>query len=110
MPSTLPTVEASASEPLPTVWITLIPGGGCGLLLVGDSAPGEDLGQAPIHHLDLAEAAHHDVRRLQVAVDHAAGVRVRHRLADLLEDRQEAGQAVGRVRAALEQVGQRLAL
>ncbi len=33
-------------------------------------ATGQDLGQAPVHHLHLAEAAHHDVRRLQVAVDH----------------------------------------
>ena len=26
-----------------------------GLLVVGDAAPGQDLGQAPVHHLDLAE-------------------------------------------------------
>ena len=70
----------------------------------------QDLGQAPVHHLDLAEAADHHVRRLQVAVDHAAGVGVGHRLADRLEDRQEPGQVVGRRRAGREQVGQRLPL
>ena len=32
--------------------------------------------QPPVHDLDLAERADHDVRRLQVAVDHAARVGV----------------------------------
>ena len=31
-------------------------------------------GNSPIHHEDLAKAAHHDVLRLQVAVDDAAVV------------------------------------
>ena len=69
-----------------------LPAGG----VVGDAAPRQDLGQAPVHHLDLAERADHHVRRLQVAVDHAPGVGIGHRLADLLEDRQEPRQVVGR--------------
>ena len=66
--------------------------------LVGDASFLQDLGQAPVHHLDLAEAAHHDVRRLQVAVDHASSVGVGHRLADGLEDAtgSGAGRAAGR--------------
>ena len=60
-----------------------------GLFIVDHAALGQDLGQAPVHHLHLAERAHHDVGRLEVAVDHAAGVRIGHRLADLCEDRQE---------------------
>ena len=44
--------------------------------------PGQDLGQAPVHHLHLAERADHHVRGLQVAVDHASGVGVGNRLAD----------------------------
>ena len=87
----------SPSEPLRAVWITVS-------LVVGwpasasSAAPpsAQDLGQAPVHHLDLAERADHDVRGLQVAVDHAAGVGIGHRLADLLEDREEPGQVVGR--------------
>ena len=75
-----------------------------GRRVVGHAAAGQDLGQAPVHDLDLAEAADHDVRRLQVAVDHAAGVGVGHRLADLLEDRQEAGQVVAGVGAGLQQL------
>ena len=55
----------------------------------------EHLGQPPVHDLHLAERPDHDVGRLQVAVDHAVGVGVGHRLADLLEDRHEPA-AVGR--------------
>ena len=36
----------------------------------------QDFGQPPIQHLDFAERADHDVRRLQVAVDDAVGVGV----------------------------------
>ena len=57
--------------------------------LVGHAALIEHLGEAPVHDLDLAEAADHDVRRLQVAVDHALRVGVGDRLADLLEDGEE---------------------
>jgi hypothetical protein len=63
----------------------------------------QDLGQAPVHHLDLAEAAHHDVGGLQVAVDHPLRVGIGHRLGDLLEDPQEPGQVVGRRRALGQQ-------
>ena len=65
-------------------------------LVVGDAAQGQHLGQPPIHHLHLAERADHDVRRLQVPVDHPSGVRVGHRLRHLLEDAQGPRQPVGR--------------
>ena len=75
--------------------------------------PRQDLGQAPVHHLHLAERADHHVRGLQVAVDHAPRVRVGHRLADLLEDREEAGResfvARGSLRFAESSRGQRAA-
>jgi hypothetical protein len=68
------------------------------------------LGQPPVHDLDLAELAHHDVGRLQVAVDDAARVGERHRLTDLLEDGQEARQ-VGRGAGPLpEELGEGAAL
>jgi hypothetical protein len=60
------------------------------------------LGQAPVHELHLAEGADHHVGRLQVAVDHPLAVRVRHRLADRLEDGQEARKVVGRDLPLLE--------
>ena len=53
---------------------------------------GQDLGQAPVHHLDLAEVAYHDVGRFQIAMDHAPGVGISDRLADLLEDVEESRQ------------------
>ena len=64
----------------------------------------EDLGQPPVHDLDLAERADHHVGRLQVAVDDAVGVGVADRLADLLEDGQEPAAAGGRAAAAPQQV------
>ena len=73
----------------------------------GNAARLQDLGEAPVHHLDLAEAADHHVGRLQVAMDHAAGVGVGHRLSDGREDRQEPWQVVGRGRAGRVQLGQR---
>ena len=90
VPSTLPACDSSTVRAAPhrRDHAHLGPRAGAG----GSSATPpsfEHLGQAPVHHLDLAEAAHHDVRRLQVAVDHAPGVGVGHRLADLLEDGQE---------------------
>ena len=51
----------------------------------GVPAFAEDLGESPVHDLDLAEGTDHDVGRLQVAVDDAAAVGVGDRLADLLE-------------------------
>src|SRR5207249_2176466 len=47
-----------------------------------------------------------NVRRLQVPVDHAARVGVGYRLADLLEGREMPRPVRGRVRPALEQLGQ----
>ncbi len=62
--------------------------------LVGNVPFLQDLGQAPVHHLDLAEAAHHHVRGLQVPVDHPPCMGIGHRLADGLEDGKEAGKVV----------------
>ncbi len=58
------------------------------------AAATQHLGQAPIHHLDFAKGADHHVGRFQVAVDHASGVGVGHRLTDGFEDRQQTRQAV----------------
>ena len=63
---------------------------------------GEHLGQAPVHHLHLTEAADHHVGRLEVAVDDTPGVGVGHRLADLLEDPQEARQVLRRIGPLLQ--------
>ena len=60
----------------------------------------EHLGQPPVHDLDLAELPDHDVRRLQVAVDHPVRVGVPDRLADLLEDGHAAAAVRGRRRRA----------
>ena len=111
MPSTEPARDSPASEPVRTVRIAPdVVAAPPRPLLVGDAPLVEHLGQAPVHHLDLAEAADHHVRRLQVAVDHAPGVGIGHRLADLLEDRQEPRPVVRRVLAGLQQRGQGAAL
>ena len=47
-------------------------------------------GEAPVHDVGLAVLAHHDVGRLEVAVDDALGVGVGHGLADLQQDVQGA--------------------
>ncbi len=47
---------------------------------------------APVHDVDLAELADHDVRGLEVAVHHAAAVGESDGLADLEEDTQELGE------------------
>ena len=75
--------------------------------IIGDTAARQDLGQAPVHHLDLAEAADHHVRRLQVAMDHAAGVGVGHRLAMAAKIDRNRGRSSAGSRAGREQVGQR---
>ena len=62
---------------------------------VGGVTPRQDLGQPPVHHLDLAKRTHHDIRGLQVAVDHASSVRIGDGLADLLEDGQKAREIRG---------------
>ena len=69
-----------------------------GAFLVGDAPLGQHLGQPPVHHLHLAERPHHDVGRLQVAVDHPLGVGIGHRLRHLQGDPQQArpiGRRVG---------------
>jgi hypothetical protein len=71
---------------------------------------GQHLGQAPVHHLHLAERPHHDVRRLQVAVDHSLGVGVRQRLGDLQGDGQQPRPVRRRVGALGQEGLQRLAL
>ena len=83
-----------------------LPAGG---RVIGDPAAGQHLGQAPVHDLDLAERADHDVRRLQVPVDHPSGVRVGHRLRHLLEDAQGPRQPVGRRRPGGQQLREGLA-
>ena len=50
------------------------------------------LGQAPVDHQRLAVSADDDVRRLEVAVQHAPAVRVGHRVADVDEPVQEVAQ------------------
>ncbi len=81
-----------------------------GLGVVDHAAARQDLGQTPVHDLDLAEAADHHVGGLQVAVDHPPGVGVGDGLADLLEDAQDAGQGVLRRRTGGEHLGEGLAL
>ena len=79
-------------------------------LLVGDAALGQDLGQAPVHHLHLAEGPHHDVGRLEVAVDHPLGVGIRQRLRHLQGDGQQARPIGRRVGPLAEDRRERLAL
>ena len=102
VPITLPACDRSriGPPPLRAVAITVsrvacLARGG----VVGHAALRQDLGQAPVHHLHLAERADHDVRRLQVAMDHAAGVGVGDRLADGL--RRSRGSAAGRERGSV---------
>jgi hypothetical protein len=52
--------------------------------------------ESPVHDLHFAEAAHHDIGRLEVTVNHAMAVRERHCLADLLEDAHEPRQIFSR--------------
>ncbi len=66
----------------------------------------EDLGQAPVHHLDLAEGSDHDVGGLEVAVDHAPGVRVGHGVAGEDEDSEEPAPVVRGVGPLDKQLGQ----
>ena len=50
-----------------------------------------DLGQPKIHHLHVALLGHHDVRGLEVAVDHTPPVRLLERLGDFSGDLERAG-------------------
>src|SRR6185436_8363948 len=45
--------------------------------------PAAHFGKPPIHHIDLAKAADHNVCRLEIAMKHAFFVRIRYRLASL---------------------------
>ncbi|MFO0799706.1 MAG: hypothetical protein U0804_19725 [Gemmataceae bacterium] len=77
---------------------------------VGPAADAEHLGQPPVHHLHLAEGADHDVRGLEVAVDHVVGVGVPDGLAHRLEHGHEPAAVVGRVAAGAEEVVEGVAL
>ncbi|HKA06035.1 MAG TPA: hypothetical protein VKD71_02175, partial [Gemmataceae bacterium] len=54
---------------------------------------GHVLRKSPVHHLHFAEGTDHDVGRLQVPVQHAAVVGGGHRLAHLLERRDQTAAA-----------------
>ncbi len=69
----------------------------------------QDFRQSPVHELHLAEGADHDVARFQIPMDDVVGVSIGDRLADLLEDGQEAAALRG-VSAAPEHGGERFAL
>jgi hypothetical protein len=74
---------------------------------IGCSGCPQNFGQAPIHDLYLAEAADHDVARLQVAVDYAPRMGIGHGLANPLEDAQEMRPVLVRLRALRQERGQR---
>ena len=59
-----------------------------------------DARDAPVEHVDLAEVAEHDVRRLEIAMDDAARVRELDREADVDERAQAAAAAGRRLRRA----------
>ena len=90
VPRTLPACVSEPGSDDRSVSIERVPGRRLGLLAAPDGAPRpQDLGQPPVHDLDLAELPDHDVRRLQVPVDDPLAVGVPDRLADLLEDGDE---------------------
>ena len=62
---------------------------------------------APVEHEHLAEAADHDVRRLEVAMDDAGRVRERDGLDDALEHREARGLAARATRRAAASVSPR---
>jgi hypothetical protein len=70
----------------------------------------EDLGESPVHDLDLAERPHHDVRGLQVAVQDASAVRVGQRLTQLGKDPQKTRQLVGGRGSFPQEIGESAAL
>ncbi len=96
-------------------------GGGCGRAAgprhragSGGRGLGEDLGEAPVQDLDLAERSEHDVLRLQVPVEDAASVRVGDRAADVGQDLEEAekrelGPVPGIGAGRVQHLGQRAA-
>jgi hypothetical protein len=70
----------------------------------------QQLGEPPVHDLDLAELPDHHVGWLQVPVNDPLAVGVAHRLADLLEDPQETVAVLPGVGSLRQQSGERLAL
>ncbi len=79
-------------------------------LLVRDSAAAQHFRETPVDDLHLAEGAHHDVRGLQVTVEHALAVRVGDGLTHRFEDREQPPAVVGRRLPLLEERGERAAL
>ena len=71
-----------------------------------DLALAEDLREPPVDDLHLAERADHHVRRLEIAVDHAARVGVSDRLRHLLEH----GEEVDAMRVGIESLRERPSL
>ena len=61
-----------------------------GGLRTSSSRRRRSLREPPVEHVDLAEVAEHDVRRLEIAVEHAARVRERDREADAARTRRAA--------------------
>ena len=59
---------------------------------VGIVGASKYLGEPPIHHLDFAECANHDIGRFQVAVNHVFGMCKSNRLTDLFKDPQKTRQ------------------
>jgi hypothetical protein len=59
----------------------------------GTEGGGTDgLGQPPVHDIDLAELAHHDIVRFEIAVHDPAGVRVGHGFTDPQKGLDEPGE------------------
>ena len=79
-------------------------------LLIGGSRRTEHFGQSPVHDLHLAEPAHHDIGRFEVAVNDAASMSVGNRLADVFEDPQQPGPVVTRMLTLTQERGQGAAL
>ena len=80
------------------------------LLFVRNATNLQYFGQSPVHDLHFAKCPDHDVGGFQVAMDHAATVRVRHRLTNLLKDTDQLATFVRRVFAIGQQLRQRLTL
>ncbi len=56
---------------------------------IGDSAARQHFCQTPVHHLDFAKRADHDVCGFEITMNHFAAVSIGHRLTDLLKDANE---------------------
>ena len=89
-------VSTVADDDLPVASSAQANDGAAWITAAGGSARRvpEHLGQAPVHDVDLAEIADHDVGRLQIAMDHAARMGVGQGVADVDEDVQQPAQRV----------------